>query len=285
MYFDVPHRITGHRGSGANRTLTRAVENTAASCLLAIEHGADSVELDAQVSGDGALVVYHDARTPDGERTTEQPYSQLRRHGIELLSDVMAQLPTTTDDGVAVGVNIEIKTGYDLGETELDHRVTDTVATSLGSLTARHPILLSSFDPAVLLRLRYLRGHGTVDVPLSLITEHPAARDGVSTVTAWDAIADAMALGAASVHLNVSQLSLGLDTAGLAGAPTPDAAIDAARIAGLLLNVWCPEPADAALLLRAGVDGVCVNLVPETVKAFRKPVPRVDEPAIGSLIS
>lgn len=56
--------IIAHRGSPR-----RAPENTLASFRLAIEEGADMVELDAQLSADGAVVVIHDAtvdRTTDG---------------------------------------------------------------------------------------------------------------------------------------------------------------------------------------------------------------------------
>lgn len=57
----------GHRGSPRERT-----ENTLPGFLLAIEHGADAVELDVHVTRDGVVVVHHDfdvqglsiARTP-----------------------------------------------------------------------------------------------------------------------------------------------------------------------------------------------------------------------------
>lgn len=44
-----------HRGSPRER-----LENTLPSFLLALEHGADAVELDAHVTSDGVVVVHHD---------------------------------------------------------------------------------------------------------------------------------------------------------------------------------------------------------------------------------
>ncbi len=280
-YFEVPHRITGHRGSGANHTVSRARENTTASCLLSLANGADSVEIDAQCSSDGELVVYHDPYTPDGQRLAAQTYRELRNHGIERLVDLAAQLPSHNGT-TPVGINVELKTGYDLAdraaESQLDHRIADAIVTRLPALTSRHTVLLSSFDPVVLGRYRFLREHdATIVVPFSFISAHPHPRDQVTTVTAHTAILTAQELGADAIHLNTGQLGLGpvendpeVGTFSTTTQP-PSARIEAAVTtvgkAGLKLSVWCPEPADAALLLRAGAAGVCVNWVPETVAA------------------
>ncbi|HET6765392.1 MAG TPA: glycerophosphodiester phosphodiesterase family protein [Longimicrobiaceae bacterium] len=59
-----PHAlILGHRGASAE-----APENTMRAFRLALEHGADGVELDVQRSADGVPVVIHD---PTLERTTD----------------------------------------------------------------------------------------------------------------------------------------------------------------------------------------------------------------------
>ncbi len=63
MLLDLPCPIIfAHRGASAH-----APENTLASFRLALTQGADAVELDAKLSADGAIVVFHDARL---ERTT-----------------------------------------------------------------------------------------------------------------------------------------------------------------------------------------------------------------------
>lgn len=56
-------KIVGHRGSGENSKTPQRLslgENTRQSFLTAIEHGADWVELDVQVTKDHVPVVYHD---------------------------------------------------------------------------------------------------------------------------------------------------------------------------------------------------------------------------------
>ena len=57
--------VLAHRG--ANRL---APENTVAGHGRAVELGADGVELDVHRTADGALVVRHDADTPDGPWAT-----------------------------------------------------------------------------------------------------------------------------------------------------------------------------------------------------------------------
>jgi len=279
MYFDVPQRITGHRGSGANYLVTRAPENTVQSCLLALSHGADSVELDTQLSSDGELVVCHDVRTRDGLRVTEQPYRQLKAHGIGRLADLMAQLPRMNGTR-PVGVTLELKTGYDRDEPELDQRVIDAVVTRLPTLTSRNPVFLSSFDPAVVGRYQFLRQHVSgVSPPMGLISKHPQHRYPTKTFSAAAVIETAQRLGADAVVLNSGQVGLVPTEGDLLTVMSADvdrtpraqlnAVISAVRAADLKLNVWCPRPVDAALLLRAGVDGVCVNWVPETVALSR----------------
>jgi glycerophosphoryl diester phosphodiesterase len=54
--------IFAHRGASAH-----APENTMASFLLAAKLGADAIELDAKLSADAEVVIFHDATL---ERTT-----------------------------------------------------------------------------------------------------------------------------------------------------------------------------------------------------------------------
>ena len=50
--------VVAHRGAP-----DRALENSLASFSLAVADGADMIEFDVRLSGDGAPVVVHDART------------------------------------------------------------------------------------------------------------------------------------------------------------------------------------------------------------------------------
>src|SRR5512138_390835 len=60
-----PPAIFAHRGASAH-----APENTLAAFRLALEHGADGIELDAKLTSDGQVVVIHDQTV---ERTTGDP--------------------------------------------------------------------------------------------------------------------------------------------------------------------------------------------------------------------
>jgi len=74
----VPPLIIAHRGDSAHRP-----ENTLASFASALELGVELVEMDVQLTRDGAVVVIHDAsvdRTTDGSgRVREQTLVELRR--------------------------------------------------------------------------------------------------------------------------------------------------------------------------------------------------------------
>jgi len=78
MLEDLPRPIIfAHRGDSAH-----APENTLASFRRAQVAGADAIELDAQLSADGRVVVFHDAtleRTTDGSgRVSEKSLAELR---------------------------------------------------------------------------------------------------------------------------------------------------------------------------------------------------------------
>ena len=63
MYTSLPHPVIfAHRGASAH-----APENTLASFKLATEQGADGIELDAKLTADGHVIVFHDATV---DRTT-----------------------------------------------------------------------------------------------------------------------------------------------------------------------------------------------------------------------
>ncbi len=65
-------------------------ENTLASFLLAIQAGADGIELDVHVSADAVVVVHHDPTLPGTaeRRLAEHSAAELARYGIPALDDV-----------------------------------------------------------------------------------------------------------------------------------------------------------------------------------------------------
>jgi glycerophosphoryl diester phosphodiesterase len=111
-------RIFAHRGASAD-----APENTLSAFALAIEQGADGIELDVQMSADGELVVIHDEkldRTTNGKGLVVQHrYEELKRldaskgfgkgyknEPIPLLSQVLDLVEPTN-----LELNIELKNG------------------------------------------------------------------------------------------------------------------------------------------------------------------------------
>ncbi len=67
-----------------------ARENTLTSFDLAMQLGADAIELDVHVSADAVVVVHHDAELPDAAGTPISSLSavELVKHGVPTLDDV-----------------------------------------------------------------------------------------------------------------------------------------------------------------------------------------------------
>lgn len=109
--------IYAHRGASGH-----APENTMAAFRLAVEEGAEGIELDVQLSADRQVVVIHDEtldRTTDGlGPVNSRTWEELRRldasfgqeayrgEGIPLLSQVLELLAPTQ-----LELNIELKNG------------------------------------------------------------------------------------------------------------------------------------------------------------------------------
>ena len=149
--------VWAHRGASAD-----APENTLAAFRLAADQGADGVELDAQRCGTGEPVVFHDDTLG---RTTgrvgllrETAWSTLRQldagrrfsprfenERVPLLSEVFAALPAH------VLVNVELKC-----DAADDRGLTAAVIDVVREAAAQGRVLLSSFNPACLLRARRL---------------------------------------------------------------------------------------------------------------------------------
>jgi glycerophosphoryl diester phosphodiesterase len=146
--------VLGHRGASAD-----APENTLAAFRLAIEQGADGVELDVWRCGSGEVVVQHDAdtlRTAGAAlRVSSASLGELRRldvgawkgerfrgERIPLLREVLEELPGAL-------VNVELKsTGVpDLALAQVVRRV-------LRDARAEERCIVSSFDYVLLAAFR-----------------------------------------------------------------------------------------------------------------------------------
>ncbi len=140
--------VIAHRGASARRP-----ENTLPAYALAIEQGADMIEIDLHRTRDGAIVVTHDAALEGlggwgevGEASLEEVRALDAGDG--------ARVPTLDETldrfGAAVPFNLEIKRGGRGAYPGLERAALDAV-TSRGLLDRT---LFSCFDDGVLARLR-----------------------------------------------------------------------------------------------------------------------------------
>jgi glycerophosphoryl diester phosphodiesterase len=151
--------IIAHRGASAH-----APENTLAAFQLAATEGADAIELDAKLSADGQVVVFHDAtleRTTNGRgRLSEKSLNELREldagsrfseeyagQKIPLLAEVLEAF------GRRLFINVELS-NYRTPHDSLVPKVCDLVRTH--ALQSR--VLLSSFLPSNLQQAARLLG-------------------------------------------------------------------------------------------------------------------------------
>ncbi len=145
--------VLGHRGASAE-----APENTLAAFRLAVEQGADGVELDVWRCATGEVVVIHDedARRTAGRALAVPETSwpalrgldagawkgdRFRGERIPLLSEVLEALP-----GVLVNVELKGRAG--------DHRLAEAAAQVIRGAGAAERVIVSSFRVGLLAAFR-----------------------------------------------------------------------------------------------------------------------------------
>jgi glycerophosphoryl diester phosphodiesterase len=158
--------LFAHRGASAH-----APENTLAAFKLAVELGADAVELDAKLCGSGEVVVIHDQtvdRTTNGSgRVSKMGLTALKELDAGSFFDIKFQnerIPTLDEVFKAVGkrifINVEL-TNY--------NSLRDSLPEVVAGLVKRHGledrVLFSSFNPLALKRMRLL----LPEAPLGLL--------------------------------------------------------------------------------------------------------------------
>ena len=179
-YLDRPLNFA-HRGASYE-----APENTLAAFLLAVELGADGIELDVQLSKDGQLVVIHDfvlEATTDGagpvrKRTLAELKGLDAGHRFDP-AYAGQQIPTLQEVIDAVGhrllLNIELKTA-----SLRDDGLAEAVVQAIENNHLRDRTIVSSFNPLALRRVRKLNPGipiGLLYAPdLPLLLRRPWAR-------------------------------------------------------------------------------------------------------------
>ena len=211
--------VIAHRGASAD-----APENTFAAFELALEQGADIIETDLHLLGDGQIVLCHDSEV-GGVSLGGLTLEELR----EMLPDVPT-LPATFEElAQLIPFNLEIKRSRDREYVGIEKRALDVVR--------RHGVLeqtvFSSFEDSVLRRVRELEPLA----PLALLSSPRRATGAAKRATA---------LGAGTINLRTSQA-------------TP-ARIDELHASGFRVQVYTvDDPRRQTRLIEAGIDGIFTN--------------------------
>ena len=166
--------IIAHRGASAH-----APENTLAAFKLALDMGADGIELDAQLTSDDRVVVIHDD-TVDRTTGVHGMVRQMTLAEIKALDagshfdSAYAGEPVPTLDEVfaAVGsrmlINVEIK-----NYTSVMDALPDRLCELVVQYGMQDHVIFSSFHPLNLIRTK----QRLPDVPVAILTEPgPAGR-------------------------------------------------------------------------------------------------------------
>jgi glycerophosphoryl diester phosphodiesterase len=215
-----PALVIAHRGASATFP-----ENTIEAFRGAAEQGADWVELDARRTADHSLVVHHDALLPDG------------RPIVELAAaDLPPSVPTLAgalDACAGMGVNIEIKNNEPDPDADVEEFVAEETVALLAQRGGGDEVLISSFNPATLVRVRERAPH----LATALLVVEPAP----------DVIDILLAAGHQALHPYDWFVDEDLVTR--------------CHVAGVKVNVWTVDDADRMTqLLDLGVDGLCTNV-------------------------
>jgi glycerophosphoryl diester phosphodiesterase len=171
-------KIIAHRGASAH-----APENTIAAFQLALEQGADGIELDVMLSKDGHLVVIHDDtvdRTTDGK-------GYVREMTLEELKSLDAgegqSIPTLDEVFETFGgrfiINVELK-----NYTSVFDGLPIETAKMVKNHQLGNSVIVSSFNPFNLPRF-----HARMpEVDLGLLTQPNTAKKWVWRLFKYDAL-------------------------------------------------------------------------------------------------
>lgn len=146
--------IYAHRGDRS-----RAEDNTIEAYLLAVEAGADGIELDVRRTRDGVLIVSHDDRHEGLDAFASLDFSILRERAprVPTLREAMESIPR------GVYVNVEIKNFPHEEGFDPDRGLVNETLDALRAYDDPQRIVLSSFDPISMRRAgevgpEFLRG-------------------------------------------------------------------------------------------------------------------------------
>lgn len=226
--------VIAHRGASA-----AFPENTLAAFRGAAALGADAVELDARRTADGAVVVHHDAVVPGVGAIVEQAVAVLRRRAPQVPS-----LAEALEACAGMWVDVEVKNSPADPDWDPADGFVARVLADIEEAGRTGTVLLTSFNPATITRARVLAPN--------LATGWLVEVEPLAPAASWAAEAGHAAL---------------LPRASTMPGPAAEAAAAAAHRAGIILLTWTvDDPAEAARLAAAGLDGIITNR-PDAVRS------------------
>jgi glycerophosphoryl diester phosphodiesterase len=203
----------------AHRGMPRlARENTLPSFELAMDAGADGLELDVHATADGAVVVHHDHELAAGPRIDSLTLAELRRH------EAAPGVPIPTLEELCALVKGRVTLFVELKGAGIEREVLEVLAGYEG------PVAVHSFDHAMIRRAARL---------------NPEIRLGILFDEAPLKVARSMAeTGALDVW---PQWRLA----------TEELVTTVHEMGGRVIPWTVNDPAEAQILAALGVDGLC----------------------------
>ena len=244
--------IIAHRGASG-----RAPENTTAAFELALEQGADAIELDVRLTADGVPVVLHD---PTLDRTTSHQ-SPLSAVSADRLRDIDAGARFTPDRGCTYpfrGSGLQVPTLADV----LRAFPLMPFLIEIKEAQAQEAVKQVLLEEGAVLRSVLAAGHGA-----ALTTFRESQFAVAASGEEIGALYRAALFRRVPAAVSYSALSVPLRYRGL---PVPTRAfLAAARGLGCPVHVWTVnDAATARTLWTRGVAGIVTNF-PDRMTALR----------------
>lgn len=136
--------ILGHRGASAH-----AVDNTLEAYRLALQHGADGVELDVRRTADGAMVLHHDPVVDGVGTLVELTVAEIRAR-----TDLIPTLDEAGDVLGAAVINIEIKNSPLEADFDPEHSLATDVTAWVAARGLQRSVIVSSFNAETVTAVR-----------------------------------------------------------------------------------------------------------------------------------
>lgn len=227
--------VYGHRGASAY-----APENTLEAFQLAVDQGADGVELDVHLTRDGELIVAHDERlerVSNGTgRLLDLTLSEIKKFNFNKVHPEYADAKAPTLREVfelllptRLHINVELKNSI-LPYQGLEEKCLDLAA----AMGMEDRIIYSSFNHYSLIRVKKLKADAVCGLLYDCCLINP-----------WDYAAR---LGMEAIHPSLAELSM-----------VPDEC-EKAHALGLMVNTWTVnDERSMRMVVEAGADILITN--------------------------